>query len=217
MKLVMVAGGSVDEELLTEICGNKDAAFLGIDEGVLRLEAAGVTPEYVIGDFDSVPEEEKNRISRTYPDRRILNPVKDDTDMEAAVRRVLEMDPLPEEVLILGATGGRMDHLLANLRLLVLFAEKRIPAFILDRQNRIRILTETTVIRKEEMYGRYISLLPVTEAVEGLSLRGFRYPLDHARLDVVSSLGISNELSGAEGEIRFDRGMIYMMETKDRE
>jgi len=222
LKMVLVAGGSVTPEFLRLYCGpgktdgetGMRTCLVGIDAGVLRLEEAGLVPDTVIGDFDSVSTEERERIRRVYPESVFLNPVKDDTDMEAAVRFAIEQKP--DEVLILGATGGRMDHTITNLRLLALFEEAGIPAYLLDTCSRIRILKKSVTLHKNELYGPYVSLLPVSETVRNITLRGFKYPLEQASLELFSSLGVSNELKEETGEIIFSGGLLYLMETKDR-
>ncbi len=216
---VLVAGGTADPELIKEISRDVregESPFLvGIDAGVLRIEEIGEIPDLVVGDFDSVDPDTGRRIRDTYPNRLILDPVKDDTDMEAAVRLMIRKGPV--RVTILGATGGRLDHTLANLRLLQLFSDAGIPAALLDRQNRIRILTgpERIRISRKDQYGKYISLLPVKGDVEHLSLRGFKYDLEDGVLPLFSSLGVSNEIVNAEGEIEFPSGYLYLMETRD--
>ena len=216
MKMILVAGGAVTPEFLKRYSDPDDrrTCLVGIDAGVLRLEEAGLVPDVVIGDFDSVSPEERERIRKGYPQNLFLNPVKDDTDMEAAVRYAIEQRP--EEILILGATGGRMDHTVTNLRLLVLFVEADLHAYLLDEHSRIRILKRSATLDKNELYGPYVSLLPVLETVRDITLRGFKYPLEQASLEPFSSLGVSNELEEETGEIIFSQGLLYLMETKDR-
>ena len=226
---VLVAGGTVDPDLLRSVvsCGKRPeerkslpgkttgetVRILGIDAGVLAAEAAGCTPDMVLGDFDSVTAEEKALILRDYPERVVLDPVKDDTDLEAAIRFALERKP--SRITILGGIGSRMDHTMTNLRLLVLCAKENVPAVLIDKTNRIRVLTGSVTIRREDLFGTYVSFLPVEGAVRGITLRGFRYPLSDATLEPFSSLGVSNELTEEVGEVRFSGGMLYMMETKD--
>lgn len=233
MKLIMVAGGELDQEFLQHVLdeAGPDRRIMGIDAGVLAVEVSGYTPDYVIGDFDSVSAEERQRILDTYQEKRVLCPVKDDTDLEAAIHWILEGMPVGdeaegipatgkveggiEEVLLLGMTGNRMDHTLTNLRLMAHFPKAGIPAVMLDRKNRIRILTGSVKIKKEELYGPYISLLPVFGAVEGITLKGFKYAIENAVLEPMSSLGVSNELIEPVGEILYPEGLLYLMETKD--
>ena len=68
---------------------------------------------------------------------------------------------------------------------------------------------------REEVYGKYISFLPMTETVEGLTLRGFKYPLQRRTIGLGTSLCISNELVWEEGAITFTDGVLIVVESHD--
>ena len=217
MKLVLVAGGSCDplwlkKELTPLLCSGWKC--MGIDAGVLKLLSAGFRPDHVIGDFDSVTPEEREKILTDYPEQTVLRPEKDDTDMEAALRLAVQFQV--EEILICGAIGSRMDHTLANLRLLDIPFQAGIPAVLLDPCNRIRLIREELHIRRSEQYGRYVSLLPFDGPVGGLSLYGFKYTLEDAELVHATSLGISNEIVAEEGVIRLRSGRLLVIESQDQ-
>lgn len=217
MKLILVAGGNVETGWLAEQLKRQYARgavkLLGVDAGVLQIEQTGYIPDQVIGDFDSVSESDRLRILDRYKEKRVLNPVKDDTDMEAALHLAVAMRP--EEILILGGIGSRMDHTMTNIRLLAIPDQAGIPAVILDPHNRIRRIESGTMIRKEEQYGKYISLMAVSEEVRGLTLKGFKYSLTDGTLPAETSLGISNEIIDDQGMISFTGGRVLLLETKD--
>jgi len=219
MKLIMVAGGSLDEEWFSRIIPenasdeNDNYKFMGIDAGAIRLIRMGITPDYVLGDFDSVSSEEMAEILGCGAEKRVLNPIKDETDLEAALRWAVDINP--DSVLIFGATGGRMDHTLANLQLLSIPLKDGIPAMILDPGNRIRRIRGSVMLRREELYGKYISLIPVGGEVKGLFLSGFKYSGSEISLPGNSSLGISNELTEDVGEIWFESGELLLIEARD--
>jgi thiamine pyrophosphokinase len=186
---------------------------MGIDAGAIRLIRMGITPDYVLGDFDSVSSEEMAEILGCGAEKRVLNPIKDETDLEAALRWAVDINP--DSVLIFGATGGRMDHTLANLQLLSIPLKDGIPAMILDPGNRIRRIRGSVMLRREELYGKYISLIPVGGEVKGLFLSGFKYSGSEISLPGNSSLGISNELTEDVGEIWFESGELLLIEARD--
>ena len=88
---------------------------------------------------------------------------------------------------------------------------------MLDARNRIRLIRKPVVIRKEEQYGDYVSLLPLTTLVEGVCLKGFKYPLTDFTLTSTGSagLGVSNEIVEAEGQIVFTKGVLILIEARD--
>jgi thiamine pyrophosphokinase len=70
-------------------------------------------------------------------------------------------------------------------------------------------------ILKSQQYGSFVSLLPFTEQVRGLTLKGFKYPLDKIILTAGSSLGISNEIKEDEGIVEFASGILLVTESRD--
>ena len=117
--------------------------------------------------------------------------------------------------MILGATGGRMDHMLGNIHLLFPCLQKGIEAYILDCQNRIYLIDGEHTFRSSGLWGRYISFLPLTEHVDGITLTGFKYPLFDKDIEIGTSLCISNELTGEEGTITFTDGVLIVVESHD--
>lgn len=74
--------------------------------------------------------------------------------------------------------------------------------------------TEKT-LEKDKVYGKYISLIPLTSTVEGLTLTGFKYPLNDYTLPIGTSLGISNEIIGDIAHIEMKNGILILIESKD--
>ena len=88
---------------------------------------------------------------------------------------------------------------------------------MLDPHNRIRLIDGETVIAKEEQYGNYVSLIPLTTEVTGVTLTGFKYPLrDHTFTSTGSAgLGVSNEILAEEGRIQMKTGVFILIESRD--
>ena len=121
------------------------------------------------------------------------------------------------EILILGATGGRIDHLWANVQSLAIPFKAGINAVIMDRQNKIRLTGGgETNLKKGETYGPYFSVFPLGEEVFGFSIKGAKYPLTNHTLIPYDSLCVSNQFQEDEVTISFLNGIVILMETKDR-
>lgn len=148
-------------------------------------------------------------------DERIirLNPVKDDTDTEFAIREAIRRGAT--EITILGATGTRLDHVLGNIHLLGIGLQENLQIELVDAHNRIRMIQGRRSIRRDEQFGKYVSLLPFGGDATGVTLRGFKYPLENATLESFSSLGISNEIVGDFGDIRIENGTALVIESRD--
>ena len=151
---------------------------------------------------------------RMFPIRE-FNPVKDASDTEIAIRLAMTLGA--KEILILGATGGRIDHLWANVQSLAIPFKAGIDAVIMDTQNKIRLIGGgETHLKKGETYGPYFSVFPLGEEVYGFSIKGAKYPLDNHTLIPYDSLCVSNQFQEDEVTISFMKGIVILMETKDR-
>ena len=115
----------------------------------------------------------------------------------------------------MGALGKRMDHAIANIHILKDALEANIPCQMIDEHNRIYLINKEMTLEKEKVYGKYVSLIPLTSTVEGLSLTGFKYPLKDYTLPIGTSLGISNEIIGDTAHIQMKNGILIVIESRD--
>lgn len=185
-----------------------------VDHGLQFFYDAGLTPDLAVGDFDSADKETLRHFQEMEGiEWRKLVPEKDDTDTEAAIRQVVAKGYA--QIHVLGATGSRLDHVLGNIGLLGIGLEEGAEIFIADSHNRIRMIRDNLTLSKKERFGDYVSLLPVSEAVFGVTLIGMKYPLNDHTLTHFNSLGISNEMIEEQAEIRLKGGTLLVMETKD--
>ncbi|MCR5451898.1 MAG: thiamine diphosphokinase, partial [Lachnospiraceae bacterium] len=143
-KIIIVCGGIFDEDLARNLLTEKNNFIIAADKGLSHLIRMGIRPHAVIGDFDSVSEMDKVAIE-TYEkvgDATVirLNPIKDATDTQAALELAMERKG---DIYILGGTGRRLDHSIANIRLLGLALEKGRRLTILDTLNRVRMYRAT--------------------------------------------------------------------------
>lgn len=211
----VISGGQMDDELADRLLEEEQPELIiAADKGMEYFYRTHRKPQVIVGDFDSVNTEALTWFKRQ-PDVTIhqLNPMKDDTDTESALRLAIDMGA--EKITLLGGTGTRLDHVLGNVELLGIGMEKNVPITILDRHNRIRMLNRGIVIKKKEQYGKYVSLLPYSVEVNHLYLKGFKYPLTDFCLKGFCSLGVSNEICEEEARIEFDGGILLLIEAKD--
>lgn len=214
-KAVIVSGGTLEDEFVTEILRSMDYDILiGVDRGNAFLYGHGICPTHVVGDFDSLRKE----IVQYYKNKkevevREFDPVKDASDTEIAVRLAIELSCT--EILILGATGTRIDHIWANVQMLHVAMEAGVQAKLLDSHNRIRLIDGETHLRKSEAFGPYFSLFPLGGEVKGFGISGAKYPLHDHLLTPYDSLCVSNQISGDEAVITFPEGKVILMETRD--
>lgn len=190
---------------------------VAVDAGLEALKPLGLIPDAVVGDFDTVNPAiyQEYRKLQGIP-FEIHKPEKDETDTELAIDTAIRLGA--GSLTILGATGGRIDHMLGNIHLLYTCLEREIPACIIDRQNKIYLLQEGACFERASSWGTYISFIPLTEAVTGITLTGFKYPLyqKNIRIGREAGLCISNELADERGSIEFSSGILICVESGDR-
>lgn len=214
-KCLVVAGGTVDLHFAEEFLNARHYDMIvAVDSGLEALKALNRAPDQIVGDLDSVDpavlEEYKDLDGVSVEAHR---PDKDETDTELALMAAAKSGC--DHVDLIGALGGRMDHAICNIQLSYQFYLQGMNVFIYDEKNCLYLLGSGKLFHKEELYGRYISFLPMTEIVEGLTLKGFRYPLNHRKIVLGSGLCISNELNGSTGIMELDRGILLCVESHD--
>ena len=216
-RAVIISGGTLYEELIEKTIREcEDPCIIGVDKGVKFLYHHKIRPSYIVGDFDSLSHEIVDYYkNETHVSVREFNPVKDASDTEIAVRLAITLGC--HEMVILGATGSRVDHLWANIQTLTIPFKAGVDAVILDPQNRIRLIGGETHLKKEEAFGDYFSVFPLGEVVYGFNIRGAKYPLTEHTLTPYDSLCVSNQIEEDEVVIDFVSGIVILMETRDRE
>lgn len=217
---VIVTGGHMNIAFGTEYIKSLsyDRLF-AVDRGLEYVQDMELVPDYVVGDFDTVDynvllafeeAEGKGKVER-HPAK------KDETDTELAVWQAIEEKT--ERITLLGATGSRLDHVFANIGLLCQTVERGIDMRIVDETNRIQILDglhrATAEIAKKEQLGTYISLIPLTDRVEGVTLEGVAYPVRDFTIVHGSSRTVSNEIVSEKMRITIKKGQVLLIESRD--
>ncbi|WP_129596334.1 thiamine diphosphokinase [Anaerophilus nitritogenes] len=212
MRCVIVSNGDIlhYESMKEKI---KDYDFLiCADGGAKHLFRMNRIPHFIVGDLDSIDEE----VKKYFQEKKVIfykfPKEKDYTDTELAVEYALEKGAT--EILFLGVMGSRMDHTLANITLLVDLLKKGIKAKIINEQNAIIATNEDIEIEGE--LGEYLSIIPLSEKVEGITLKGLKYPLSNATIHIGSSVGISNEFEEKKALIEIKKGIILIIKAKDK-
>ena len=211
-RCLIVTGGTIDIAFAKDFLSQRSYDYvIAADAG---LEVLHISPNAVVGDLDTVDkkvlEEYQNQPDIEF---EIHKPEKDETDTELALLTAARQGC--EAVDILGALGGRMDHAIGNIQLMYQFFCQGMEVNIYDARNRLYLLGGHKVFHREKVYGKYISFLPMTETVEGLTLRGFKYPLQRRTIGLGTSLCISNELKREEGILELERGVLLCVEAHD--
>ena len=153
---IIVCGGSISKDNAIEVIRSTNGCIIGVDRGMDFLYQNQISPNYVLGDFDSVSKEaatyyfECDEVSV-----KELNKEKDESDTEVALSLAVTMGA--KEIIVLGATGGRLDHFWANVQSLMIPLKRDVKAFIIDDQNRISLHDEDFALERTNAFGDYFS------------------------------------------------------------
>lgn len=217
MKIAIVTGGLIEDLSWLKAQLSRYERLLAVDRGLEAIEALGLTPDLIIGDFDSYRGDQA--IEARYPKTQILtfSSVKDWTDTELALQKAVELCSSIEGEAVIdlyGAFGNRMDHTYANLMLLGSLEQKSPRIRALDPDNEVERLFPGTykVARKD---GFNVSVLSLDETAE-VTLRGFEYDGEKLILRRAGTLGVSNRLKGNEGFVTLHSGIVFLMQCRDR-
>lgn len=215
MNTLIVSGGNIDLNFLKEYClNNTNQTIIAVDKGLETLHKLNILPNHIVGDLDSVDI----KILECYTNTPAIQihkyiPEKDYTDTDIALNLAISLQS--SNITIIGALGSRLDHTLANIHILTSALKSNIPCQIIDSNNKIYLIDHPITLEKSKAYGKYISLIPLTSSVSGLTLKGFKYPLEDYTLTFGKSLGISNEIAQDTATIDLIDGILIVIESRD--
>lgn len=216
-KTLIVTGGEIKKDFFKSyIESNIFNTIIATDRGLNILDEFNIMPNYIIGDFDSanikILEKYKQNASIIINE---LEKEKDYTDTHEALNLAIKIES--DDIVILGATGLRLDHFMGNIQILYVALTKGVVCKIVDSNNEIQLIDKNIKLIKKDNFGKYISLIPFTDEVTGITLKGFKYSLNDAVLEKGQSIGISNEQIEEIAEINLKNGILILMKTKDNE
>lgn len=213
---------------------DSDDYVIAVDGGYDYAMHLGITPDLIIGDFDSMDNhltEKKLINNRSEDDKENLNsagipvmsfpPEKDYTDMMLAAMKAVESGF--KTILIYGGTGGRPDHTYANIQLLSWIAEHGSRAYLFDENFTMTAITDSRMnlfssYRPDKQSGfitshgfGYISVFSLSDVSEGVTINGLKYETDNLSLNRFHALGTSNEFTDSDCSIEVKKGTLLII------
>jgi len=208
-KCIVIGAGDLT---IGEIGVGEEDLIIAVDGGLGYCSVLGLEPDLILGDFDSVTEEEAKAVElleEQIPDRIVRLPrEKDDTDMLAALKEGLRRGY--RDFRIYAGTGGRFDHTLANIQCLLYLKNRNAVGYLVDGSGMMLVVKNESVQFKKGLEG-YLSLFSLTEMSKGVSIRGMKYELENAVITNDFPVGISNEFVDAESTISVEDGTLVCM------
>lgn len=208
-KCIVVCAGDLT---LGEIAVEEEDLVIAVDGGLSYCGLLQVEPDLILGDFDSVSEQEAEKLEeleRQIPERILRLPCeKDDTDTLAALKEGLRRGY--RDFRIYAATGGRLDHTLANIQCLVYLKNREAAGYLVDGSGMLLVVQNETICFREGLEG-YLSLFSLAEESRGVTLEGLKYPLHKAVVSNDFPVGISNEFTGKAAAVTVEDGTLLCM------
>lgn len=203
-RCVIIGGGDCSADILMNINPQNDYVICA-DSGYDYAKSAGIVPDLLIGDFDSIS---------TVPEfaNKITLPVeKDVTDCVAAYNEGVKLGF--KNFVLFGGTGGRFEHTLANVSLMADASRNNIDFKIVDKMHTFRCITDSYV-KIPYKDNQQISVFAFGGVAHGVTLKGFHYPLNDFTLDSFNgALGTSNHIVEEYGEVIVKSGTLVIVET----
>lgn len=205
-RAVIFANGTLQNPEQAREALRSEDVLIAADGGALHCLALGLTPSIVIGDFDSMSEQEVQALEAREV-QLIRHPAhKDYTDLELALQHALETGM--HEVLILGALGARWDQTIANLLLPVSGELAAIQISMLDGPQEVFFLQPGHEYQLRGKKGDTLSLIPLCGDVKGIYTQGLEYPLHGETLYFGATRGISNVFIEDIAHISLENGSL---------
>ena len=176
---------------------------IAADGGFAALEGLGLSPDLVVGDFDSLGH---------WPDHPhvVALPVeKDDTDMHSAIR--LGWERGYRAFRLYGGTGGRIDHTLANIQSLAWLASQGGRGWLVGPDWTATVLSDGGALTLEAGRQGTVSVFCLGDRAEGVDIQGLKYGLSDGVLTADYPLGVSNSFLGGESRVSVRRGKLLVL------
>ena len=199
MKTCVIFCAARFDELLQPIAPGD--FVIAADGGLLHTESLGITPDAILGDFDSlgyVPEG-----SRVFPVE------KDDTDAMLAIRLGLKQGC--REFLLYGSLDGpRLDHTVANFQALQYLADRGARGYLIGKDTLVTVVKDS-ILRFPAGCTGTVSVFCHGADAHGVTLAGLHYPLENGTLTAGFPLGVSNHFTGDSASIAVENGSLLVL------
>lgn len=181
------------------------------DGGANHSYNMGIIPDYIIGDLDSIYSEIiefyklKDVKFEKFPSK------KDETDTEICVYLASKLNA--KEIDFIGALGGRLDHMIANINLLYYVRNKGIYTKIISEYEDIHIAINEEITINGDI-GDTISVIPLNGDAKGVTLENLEYPLNNYDMKFYLPLGISNVMLDEKCSVKVEQGSLIIIKNK---
>ena len=203
-RCVILGGAPIENVAAVRPYLRPDDFVIACDSGLRHADALGLTPDLIVGDFDSAD-------NPNLPIETIVLPrEKDDTDTVFAAKETLKRGF--DDFLLLGAAGGRLDHTLGNIAVLLMLHAQGAHGVLVDDSSEMEVVSQKPATVPDTF--AYFSLLAVDGDASGVTVKHAKYPLAGATITPAYPYGVSNEpLPGQTAEISVGAGRLLLIKV----
>ena len=194
--MIIIAAGDIDKYFLKKYV--KDQTIICADSGYDTAIAAGLQPNIVIGDMDSVQNQIQTQTLKFPTD-------KDKTDLHIAIDYALEQGA--KEITMLGALGGEIGHTLANVLLLKYIADYNAKGTIVNENSELHLIKN--YIEFYDYQSKKLSLIPLTPTA-CVSIEGVKFPLTNATINIADTFSVSNIINHDHAKVTVHDGEVFV-------
>ena len=204
-RCIIVGGADINNYNYIRESLQSDDCVIFCGSGLKHLSALQVKPSLIVGDFDS--HENPHLDTETI----VLPCEKDDTDTVYAMKEAIKRGF--DTFLLIGVVGGRLDHTLGNISMLLYLDSHGCKGTIIDDYSEMEIISSEPAYIEDKY--EFFSLLNITGCAKGITIQNAKYPLNDGEITCEYQYGVSNEvLPGKTAIVSVREGKLLLI--KDR-
>ena len=205
-RCVIVGGAPIENYGRLRQALSEDDYLVYCDGGLRHRAGLGREPDLIVGDFDSHPVPD-------LPAETICLPrEKDDTDTVFAAREAFRRGF--RDFLLLGVLGGRLDHTMANVSILLALDELGAAAAAMDDYSQLSVVSPHRPAEVPDTWP-YFSLMAMGGPARGVTITGAKFPLSEGEITSRYQYGVSNEpLPGRTARITLREGSLLLVKVE---
>jgi thiamine pyrophosphokinase len=209
-RAVIFANGELPDPAAIRPLLRPEDWIVAADGGTRHALACGCVPRVVIGDLDSLPEALRDELEDQGTEFRSHPAAKDETDLELALLYVVANGV--KTILVMGALGGRLDQLIANIQLLARPELAGLDVQVVDGNQTARLIRDQATIHGAA--GDRVSLIPLGGDAHGVRTSGLAWRLADETLTFGEARGVSNVMTGPEACVRVAAGLLLCVHER---
>jgi thiamine pyrophosphokinase len=210
-RIIIFANGYLPDLEKARAIIREDDTLIAADGGTRHVLALSLRPDLIVGDLDSIAEEERRKMESDGVRIAKYSRDKNETDLELAIQHALEVKP--EHIVIFAALGGRLDQTLANLALISDIRFAQLDVRLDDGVEEAFFCRDQVQVKGRN--GDVVSLIPWQGAVAGVCTENLKWPLRNEILYPEKSRGVSNEMTNDTASIEIKSGLLLVVHRRN--